>query len=261
MKPNYVLAFFICLLLCFAYPYTVEGKESNSKLFDTALYESREGNLVDALDSWNRFLLLFPDNGIALSNRGNVRLALGDAEGAICDQTRSIDLLPLEIDPHLNRGIAEEYLGQWDLATLDYQWILEREPDNSSALYNLGNVMAAQQDWLQSKAFFKQALITRPDFVMARSSKALASYQLNQFDEAEKELRTLIRKYPFFADARAALSALLWRKGFIGEAESNWAAVVGLDNRYREEEWLLNIRRWPPDPIHDLMAFLQLKTI
>ena len=74
----------------------------------------------------------------------------------------------------------------------------------------------------------------------------------------KKKIRILIRKYPLFADARAALSAVLWRKGFTGEAESIWAAAAGLDIRYRERDWLLNIRRWPPNPTNDLIAFLSL---
>ena len=57
---------------------------------------------------------------------------------------------------------------------------------------------------------------------------------LENFELAETKIRLLIRKYPLFADARAALSALLWRKGFTGEAESNWAAAAGLDIRYRD---------------------------
>ena len=100
-----------------------------------------------------------------------------------------------------------------------------------------------------------------PGLPMARSSKSLASYQLSQYDEAEEVLRALIRKYPMFADARAALSALLWRKGSLGEAESHWSAVAGLDGRYKSKDWLVNARRWPPKPAEDLMSFLALKTI
>ena len=33
---------------------------------------------------------------------------------------------------------------------------------------------------------------------------------------------------------------------------------AGLDIRYREKDWLLNIRRWPPKPTNDLIAFLAL---
>ena len=74
-------------------------------------------------------------------------------------------------------------------------------------------------------------------------------------------IRAIIKRYPMFADARAALSALLWREGLRGEAKSHWAAVAGLDSRYKSEDWLLNVRRWPPQPSKDLMSFLALETI
>ena len=33
-----------------------------------------------ALNEWNKYLELFPDDGAALSNRGNVKLVIGDPE-------------------------------------------------------------------------------------------------------------------------------------------------------------------------------------
>ena len=264
MRQKIFFPLFICCLVWVGFPlFAVEaGNEVNASLFAKALYESKEGNFVDALESWDRFLVSAPTDAAALSNRGNVRLALGDSEGAILDQTSAIKILPSETDPYLNRGIAEETLGQWDEAINDYQWVLTREPENASALYNLGNVVGSVRgDWLQAKELFNKASIANPGDVMARSSNALASYQLNDFAQAEKELRTLIRKYPMFADARAALTALLWREGSLGEAESHWTAAIGLDSRYREEKWLVNVRRWPSDPIHDLKAFLDLESV
>ena len=37
------------------------------------------------------------------------------------------------------------------------------------------------------------------------------------------------------------------------------AAAAGLDIRYREQAWLLNILRWPPHPTNDLITFLALE--
>lgn len=253
--------FVACLSFAFNFPCEVVAQDSFSLLFEKALHESRDGNFVDALHSWDDCLKLSPDNPIALSNRGNVRLALGDAEGAIIDQTDAIQLLPFEIDPHLNRGMAEEALQHWNAAKKDYKWVLKREPQNSLALYNLANALGAEGNWLQAKLLFNQAFLSDSSFAIARSSEALACYQLHQFEEAEKQLRTIIRKYPLFADARAALSVILWKKGEIGEAESHWAAASGLDSRYRQHDWLSNIRRWPPEASHDLMAFLELKPL
>ena len=154
-------------------------------------------------------------------------------------------------------------MGQWAAAEADYRWILERAPSDTgepraSALYNLGNVQGSLGDWQEARRCFEAASLARPGFAMARSSAALAAFQLGDKAGAERELRNLIRRYPLFADARAALTALLWQKGASGEAESNWAAASGLDPRYRQQEWLRSTRRWPPVPVEALAQFLAL---
>ena len=235
------------------------------QLFDQALSASRDGRFGDALPLWNQVLELAPGDAAAWSNRGNVQLALGDPEAAIADQTHAIELEPESPDPHLNRGTAEEALQRWDAAEADYRWILEHPPASAkeedvrpSALYNLGNVQGSRGDWPAARDCFVAAADARPGFAMARSSAALAAFQLGDLNEAERELRSLIRRYPLFADARAGLTALLWRRGASGEAESNWAAASGLDPRYRQQEWLLQTRRWPPEPVQALQQFLAL---
>ncbi len=233
------------------------------QLFDQALAASRAGNFTDALPLWNAVLELAPDDAAAWSNRGNVQLALGDPVAAIADQGRAIELEPLSPDPHLNRGTAEEALARWADAEADYRWILDGDPaamgdTRASALYNLGNVQGSNGDWSAARASFEEAADARPGFAMARSSGALAAFQLGDLPAAERELRNLIRRYPLFADARAGLTALLWRQGARGEAESHWASASGLDPRYRQPEWLREVRRWPPVPVEALQQFLAL---
>lgn len=239
------------------------SSETLSQLFDRALRASRDGRFGEALPLWDQVIARAPDDAAAWSNRGNVRLALGDPEAAIADQGRAMELDPASADPHLNRGTAEEALGQWQAAAADYRWILERDaaagrPPDASALYNLGNVQGSLGDWQAARASFAAAAEARPGFAMARSSAALAAFQLGELEEAERQLRNLIRRYPLFADARAGLTALLWRRGAGGEAESHWVAASGLDPRYRQPEWLVESRRWPPQPVQALEDFLTL---
>ncbi|MFM7264896.1 MAG: tetratricopeptide repeat protein [Cyanobium sp.] len=231
---------------------------SLASAFERALAASREGRFGEALPLWDQVLERTPADAAAWSNRGNVRLALGDAEGAIADQEQAMELDPQSVDPHLNRGVAEEALARWDAAAADYHWILERDPADASALYNLGNVEGSRHDWPAARRCFEAAALARPGFALARSSAALAAFQLGDPEAAEAELRRLIRRHPLFADARAALTALLWQRGARGEAESHWAAASGLDPRYRQTDWLLQIRRWPPRPVEALAQFLAL---
>mgnify|MGYP000258632279 CR=1 FL=1 len=116
------------------------------RLFERALSLSRQGDPEAALPLWDEVLELAPRDAAAWSNRGNIRLMLGDPEGAIADQTRSIALAPEDADPHLNRGTAEEALQRWPEAAADYDWILQRDPLDASALYNLGNVRGSEGD-------------------------------------------------------------------------------------------------------------------
>jgi tetratricopeptide (TPR) repeat protein len=231
---------------------------AEARLFERALAASRDGRFGEALPLWDQLLAQAPEDAAAWSNRGNVRLALGDPEAAIADQERAMVLDPANPDPHLNRGTAEEALGRWNEAAADYGWILERDPEDASALYNLGNVQGSLGDWDAARRCFQAAALARPGFAMARSSAALAAFQLGESEDAERELRSLIRRYPLFADARAGLTALLWRRGASGEAESHWAAATGLDPRYRQEEWLREIRRWPPLAVQALDQFIHL---
>jgi tetratricopeptide (TPR) repeat protein len=248
----------LLLLSLIFVPFQSEAKNLPKFLFEKALQESNDGDFIQAEKDWSFYLKENPNDAAALSNRGNIRLALGDPQGAIRDQTMAIEISPEDLDPYLNRGIAEEALQRWDDASKDYKYVLNHNPKDVSALYNLANVMGSMDNWIEAKKFFSQAASSNNAMAMARSSEALAIYQLGDIELAEKKIRILIRKYPLFADARAALSALLWCKGFVGEAESNWAAAAGLDIRYRDKDWLLNVRRWPPKPTNDLIAFLAL---
>ncbi len=258
IKSLILLLVFFWIFL-FGIPFYCLAVDPPKVSFEKALKESKVGDLSSALSLWNQFLESYPNNSPAWSNRGNVRLALGDINGAIADQTKSIELTPLEIDPYLNRAIAKEALHSFEDAETDYLLVLQRDSHNPFALFNLANLKAAQGDWFIAARLYKQASMFKPGFVMALSSKALSDYQIGELVIVEKELRDLIRKYPMVADSRAALTALLWRKGCYGEAESNWASVLGLDPRYKDHDWLRNVRRWPPKPSSDLMAFLNLE--
>ena len=252
---DWLLASLLALLV--ALP---SSQSSLADQFQLALDASRAGRFGEALGLWDGVIERMPDDSAAWSNRGNVRLALGDPKGAISDQSRALELEPDAIDPHLNRGTAEEALGRWQEAQEDYHWILERDSGDASALYNLGNVEGSLGDWGAARTCFDAASMAAPGMAMARSSAALAAFQQGDLQVAENELRRLIRRYPLFADARAALTALLWQQGRAGEAESHWASASGLDQRYRDSTWLLEVRRWPPQPVIALQRFLQLES-
>ncbi len=237
------------------------GDEPLDTIFDQALEATNIGDFATAETYWTQLLDQQPTNPALWSNRGNARVSQNKLESAIADYNHAIDIAPAQPDPYLNRGVAEEGLGKWEDAIADYNHVLEIDNQDPVAHNNLGNANAGLGHWDIAVEEYLLAADLAPDFAFARANYALALYQTDQTQEAIRTMKNLVRKYPQFADMRAALTAALWAEGQSGEAESNWASAVGLDRRYRDIEWVTQVRRWPPKVTSALDKFLALQPI
>jgi tetratricopeptide (TPR) repeat protein len=235
-------------------------QEAVNLLFEQAFEATSRSDFATAETYWTSILEIYPKNAAVWSNRGNARVSQHKLQDALTDYNQSIALAPDQPDPYLNRGAALEGLQQWDAAIADYNHVLELDPNDATAYNNRGNAKSGSGNWQDAFVDFQQATTLNPGFAMARANSALALYQLGQSEEAIHQFRNLVRKYPQFADMRAALAAALWAQGQRGEAESQWVAVVGLDSRYRNLEWVETIRRWPPAMANAMAEFLALQT-
>jgi tetratricopeptide (TPR) repeat protein len=228
-------------------------------LYQKAIEATNKGNFATAEQYWTEMLDRFPQNPAVWSNRGNSRVSQNKLEAAIADYNKAIELLPDAPDPYLNRGTALEGLGKWKDAIADYNHVLELDPKDPVAYNNRGNAEAGLGEWETAIVDFKKAADLAPDYAFARANYALALYQTGQSDDAVRNMYHLVRKYPKFADMRAALTAALWVEGKQGEAESQWVSAVGLDARYKDLDWVKNVRRWPPKMVAAMEKFLTLK--
>ena len=166
----------ICFLINIFYIAPCYALSSRKDLFKNALDLSSRGEFNLALRQWNKYLELFPDDAAALSNRGNIKLIIGDPKGSIDDQDKAIDLDPEQVDSYINRGIAKESLGLWLQAKKDYLYVISKDNNNFSALYNFANVEGSLSNWQSARNLFSQASESNPGFAMARSSMACLLY-------------------------------------------------------------------------------------
>ncbi len=230
------------------------------EIFQQAFTAIQNGDLQQSEQIWSQAIARNPENAAAWSNRGNVKVALNQLESAIGDFDQSIQLAPNLPDAYLNRGAAWEGLGKWTAAIADYNHVLELNPQDAGALNNRGNAEASLEDWDTALADYRQAIAVDPKFALARVNYALGLFQVGKTAAAVHDLENIVRRYPQFVDARAALTAALWQKGRQGEAESNWFAVLGLDARYKDLEWVRTVRRWPTAIAIALEQFLKLQS-
>ena len=238
--------------------FTEQQLRKGEKIANKAIKAIEKGDFNQAEAYWTELIGEFPQNPAIWSNRGNVRVSQHKIEDAIADFNQSIAIAPQYPDAYLNRGIAYEGQKNWDLALADYNKALEITPQDPVAYNNRGNAKAGQQKWQEALADYEKAVAIAPNFSLARANAALVTYQIGDRTEAIRQLRNLVRKYPMFPDVRAAMTAVLWVDGKQGEAESNWVAAVGLDNRYQNLDWVAKVRRWPPKMVEALKQFLTL---
>lgn len=239
---------------------TEQELQRGEAIASKALEATRKGDFATAETYWTQLIEAFPQNPAVWSNRGNARVSQNRLDEAIADYNQAIELAPNAPDPYLNRGTAYEGLGKFELAIADYNRILDRDPEDAMAYNNRGNAKAGLGRYQAALSDYQQAALIAPNFAFARANAALCLYQLGRTDEAIREMRNLVRKYSMFPDMRAALTAALWGEGQTGEAESNWVAALALDARYRNLDWVANIRRWPPRAVAALEKFLNLES-
>ncbi|MDH6061851.1 tetratricopeptide repeat protein [Chrysosporum bergii ANA360D] len=238
---------------------TQEQLDKGNELANKALVATNKGDFATAEIYWTQIIEQFPTNAGAWSNRGNSRVSQNKLLAALKDYNQAIQLAPNATDPYLNRGAAWEGLGKWQEAIADYNHVLELDPNDAMAYNNRGNAKSGLGQWQEAIRDFQKSVEIAPNFAFARANYALALYQTGEIQAAIREMKNIVRKYPQFADMRAALTAAYWVNGNQGEAESNWVAAYGLDNRYKDINWVKNIRRWPPTMVAALDKFLHLQ--
>ena len=182
-----------------------------------------------------------------------------------------------------NRALAWEGAGRWDDALRDYDAALASAqlaglpPDpyvinsKGNCLASLGEYALARDAYLSSARAFGDAggvntarnnKIRGDGYTFAASNAALALAQLGDFDAAKGEMVRVSRRAPGNVDMRAGLAAIYWSEGRGEDAEREWEFAcdrisVGC-SKYRNKEWLRNVRRWPPAMVDLLDSFLSL---
>ncbi len=229
------------------------------QLNDAAMDATNAGDFATAEIYWTKLIELAPNNAALWSNRGNAKVSQHHLEAALDDYNEAVRLAPTIADPYLNRGAALQGLGKYKAAIADYDKALSYNPKDAGLYNNRGNARSDLGDWAGAVADYQTAMQLDSRLTTAYGNYALALYELGQKDQAVRTMKNILRKYPNYTDVRAGLVAALWDRKSSGEAESNWVAVDNLDQRYRDLNWLREVRRFPPSLTAALERFLQLK--
>lgn len=137
---------------------------------------------------------------------------------------------PEEIDGLLVGGLQAHFSGDIEKARENYEKILEADPTNKFALYNLG-LIEQQADRLETaESFYRRALATDPHFAPALFNLAIIR-SASAPQEAADLYQRVIAQNPNDAAAHLNLGFVLVSLGRVEEAQSEFVRAVELDPR------------------------------
>jgi len=188
-------------------------------------------------------------------------------------------------DALVRRGLANEGLGRWTAAVEDYSEAInlwggegnDFRPGEFSeggrlgvnpfvmnyrgnALSRLGRYEDAVADYHVAAQQFS-AIRDSKQLSVSLSNEALALYGAGAFEEASVKMKNVLRRDPKNVDMHAALAAVYWGEGRADLAETEWEFACNKSEegcgRYKDFEWVRDVRRWPPALAEVLNRFLK----
>src|SRR2546427_6487694 len=129
----------------------------------------------------------------------------------------------------LARGIREQDAGALDASMDTYHKVLQREPANGAAHYNIAQIYNARGQYAQAQWEYEAALKADPKFVDARINLGVVLYRLRQFPAAAAEFQHVLDAAPRHPQALFNLGTTLIEMGQAEQAVRPLRAALAED--------------------------------
>jgi tetratricopeptide (TPR) repeat protein len=182
----------------------------------------------DSLTLWNHVLSIEPNNYVGYNNRGEVRYAAGDVDGALLDFNRAIVLNPNYDNAYGNRGTARLAKRDASGALADYDRALRINPRYASAYYNRGNIRRTRGDLDGALADYQRALALSPEYAVAYNARGRTYQAKGDLEAARADYSRAIRLDPAYANAYNNRSTVRSARGDLAGAIADCTAAVRL---------------------------------
>ena len=171
-------------------------------------------------------LTVVPDNGFCRFYLGAAAAKNGQADEAIRQFTRAIDVQPNYAPSYLGLGRILMILGRFDEAR---QWLgraTQYKPDDSWLYWNYGDLSGLRGDWKSAAEAYQRSMQLNPDEPIVIQNLALSLIQLGQFQQAEQVLQRLLQLQPNDLAHHYQLAAVMYQNHQLDAAERELSLVA-----------------------------------
>ena len=172
-----------------------------------------EGRNQEASIHFDRALTLCPEGAEAYNGRGNVRLEIGDTQGALSDYRKAAALDSDFAEPLNGSGLALAAMGMAEEAVASYELAIAKEPEFVEAYNNLGLSLSTLGKAPKALENFRKAVYLKPDFVAGRVSLGNALAAREQFNDAIAQYDAALAFDPDAYQAAYSLGLVMEKTG------------------------------------------------
>lgn len=187
-----------------------------------------------------------PDDIRTWYYRGVSRLAAGDAQGALSDLDRVIELVPTDAHGLLKRSEAHALLGGTAAARRDLATLLQNQPTGPAAeqaLHALGGYSLAEGDLRGAYAHYDRLVGIAPHSAQALADRGAVLTALGRDVEALEDLELAVDRDPSLAFPHAQMAVVLINMGRKQEACFALHSAHALGERSVEQMLLVHCDR------------------
>jgi protein O-mannosyl-transferase len=194
--------------------------------YNLGIVLSEQGEADQAIDHYQRAVVLRPDYAEAHYNLGRLLVEHGQLADAIAHYERAAAINPADAEAQNNLGVTLFGIGRPDDAIAHYQKALEIRPDYAEASCNLANALIAKGDFDGAIARYSACLAAIPDQEEAQYNLASALLRKGRMDEAIVEYQKVLQMHPESADAHANLGSAWLAKGRVQDAMGEYTTAL-----------------------------------
>ena len=210
----------------------------------------------DPITFYNSAISQNPDNALMYTNRGAIKVNMGDLQGAINDFTKAIELKPEDAIAYNNRGIAYSSKGNLEKAIRDYNKAIELNPDYAGVYNNWGNTYRDKGDLDEAVKKYDKAIELNPDFTDAYNNRGNAYQDKGDLDKAVRDYNKAIELNPNFKLAYFNRGNAYNNKGDRDKAVKNYHKAIELDLNYTDAYYNLGRTLIDLGRYEEALAFL-----
>jgi len=221
----------------------LETKTTNPAILHTGLGTIlfRQGKINEAINELEAAVTFEPD-GTTFNNLGVALATVGRLDEAIAYHKKAIGLNPQNTEALYDIGNIYLAKGMLKEAIGEYDKALSINPKYAKAHGNLGIAFAQQGNLDKAIEHFRQASEIDPNNIGVRYNLAVALDNTGRLEDAVNQYREILKIQPNDAEVCCVLGDILIKQGKFDEAAAEYEQVLATDpNNTRAQESLKNI--------------------